>query len=307
MSHLKFKYEEIQLKDDYEGKVIATLITSENNKPNQKPVLYIHGFNDYFFHPHLTEELHKAGYNFYALELRKYGHSLLPHQHPNYCRDLHEYFEEISKALDIIHSENKSKVVLLGHSTGVLISAMYCNYGDNKHLIDALVLNSPFLDLNQNTLVKKIAIPLMGLIGKLFPWAYVTGGVSPFYAKSLHKDHYGEWDFNTDWKPIVSFPQYLSWLAAIRMAQDTLATKSALSIPVLVLVSNRFKNYNKWDPDLLKVDRVLKVDLIKNNGRKLGSNVTIIEIEDAVHDVFLSSEPVRNKAMKKMVNWLKNL
>ena len=91
----------LEFPDDYEGKVIATLIRSNENKDHRKSVLYLHGFNDYFFHPHLAEAFHRENYNFFALDLRKYGRSLLPHQHPNYCRDISEYYEEITTSLEI--------------------------------------------------------------------------------------------------------------------------------------------------------------------------------------------------------------
>ncbi|CAN0234057.1 unnamed protein product, partial [Chrysoparadoxa australica] len=80
-----FTKQTLEFPDDYEGKVIATLIRSNENIKGRKSILYIHGFNDYFFHPHLAEGFHNNDYNFFALELRKYGRSLLPHQHPNYC------------------------------------------------------------------------------------------------------------------------------------------------------------------------------------------------------------------------------
>ncbi len=106
--HLTENYtsEIIELKPDYEGKVHAVLTSSNQNTGNRKSVLYIHGFVDYFFHPHLGEQFNQNGFDFYALDLRKYGRSLMPHQHPNYCRDIEEYFEEISIAIRKIKIEN---------------------------------------------------------------------------------------------------------------------------------------------------------------------------------------------------------
>ena len=85
-----FDLETISLKDDYEGKVIATLIKSKSNTGNRKSVLYIHGFVDYFFHPHVAQKFNDNGFDFYALDLRKYGRSLLKHQHASYCKSLDE-------------------------------------------------------------------------------------------------------------------------------------------------------------------------------------------------------------------------
>ena len=105
-----FTKQTLEFPDDYEGKVIAIFIRSNKNIKGRKSVLYIHGFNDYFFHPHLAQEFHNSDYNFFALDLRKYGRSLLPHQHPNYCKDISEYYEEITESLQIISKENGNDI-----------------------------------------------------------------------------------------------------------------------------------------------------------------------------------------------------
>ena len=92
----------LNLPDDYDGKVIATLIRKKAAIATQKAVLYIHGFADYYFQKEMAEQFNQQGYNFYALDLRKYGRSKLPHQKLFYVRDLLEYEEEIHKALEII-------------------------------------------------------------------------------------------------------------------------------------------------------------------------------------------------------------
>ena len=40
--------------------------------------------------------------------------------------------------------------------------------------------------------------------------------VTGFYARSLHRDHEGEFEFNLDWKPVESWPVYAGWLRAVR-------------------------------------------------------------------------------------------
>ncbi len=86
---------DIKLKDDYEGVVKAVLIASNNNTGNRRSVLYLHGYIDYFFHPHLGEEFNNNGFDFFALDLRKYGRALMKHQYPNYCKDLSKPLCEI--------------------------------------------------------------------------------------------------------------------------------------------------------------------------------------------------------------------
>lgn len=44
-----FVQQTIQMPDDYEGKVIITIVRKEAALPTTKAILYVHGFNDYFF------------------------------------------------------------------------------------------------------------------------------------------------------------------------------------------------------------------------------------------------------------------
>ena len=91
-------YEQMTLNfaDDYDGKVIATLVRKKAAQATKKAVLYIHGFSDYFFQTEMAEQFNQHGYDFYALDLRKYGRSKLPHQKFYYVLDLREYDAEIA-------------------------------------------------------------------------------------------------------------------------------------------------------------------------------------------------------------------
>ncbi|MEP1151328.1 MAG: alpha/beta hydrolase [Balneola sp.] len=300
-----FTKQTLEFPDDYEGKVIATLVRSNNNVKGRKSVLYIHGFNDYFFHPHLAEGFHDHEYNFFALDLRKYGRSLLPHQHPNYCKDISEYYEEITESLSIIKKENDSEIIVLGHSTGGLIASMYSNFGDRSDLISALLLNSPFFDFNISETERKINLFFARIISLIMPYANKSKPLSSLYNRSLLKDHYGEWDFNLNWKPEKGFPAYFKWLLAIHSAQEKIRSSSNISIPVLIMHSNSSSIPKKWSPDILGMDIVLNVEHIKETGKKLGKKVTFLAVENAMHDIFLSKKEVREKAFNEMINWLK--
>ena len=134
----------LSLEDDYDGKVIATLIRRKSQTSATKAILYIHGFNDYFFQDQMAKRFNNEGYNFYALDLRKYGRSLLSHQKLNNVRSLLEYDEEISKALQIIKLESNNQVILMGHSTGGLIVTNYAWNHLNSQLFHGIICNSPF-------------------------------------------------------------------------------------------------------------------------------------------------------------------
>ena len=168
----------LRFPNDYDGQVYATLIRRRASQPTQRAVLYIHGFTDYFFQVHLADEFTARGYNFYALDLRKYGRSLQGAIHPNYCRNVSEYFSEISAALRIIIEQDCNHwVVLNGHSTGGLISALYADHGEEHQRIQALVLNSPFFDFNLNRL-ELIMVRALASLATALPFARfpVPGG-----------------------------------------------------------------------------------------------------------------------------------
>ena len=294
----------LQLNPDYEGEVIAVLTSSNFNKGNRKSVLYLHGYVDYFFHPHLGEKFNQNDFDFYALDLRKHGRSLLPHQHPNYCKEIEEYFEEISIAIQKIKNESTS-VFLLAHSTGGLTASLYMNSGNKRDLIDGLILNSPFLDFNQSKLEKMFSVFVAKVISRFSDYAKIEGALSPVYAQSVHKDFKGEWDFNLDWKPIKGFPTYFKWVAAIDRAQIKLKT-SNIKVPILVMHSSGSIKTSEYSDEVMSNDIVLNIEDIKSVGKNLGDKVTILEIDSAQHDIFLSSEAVREEGFDKMFDWLSN-
>src|SRR6185369_10873251 len=116
-----FESLELPAPDDYDGRVVATLVRLPAGDAPRGAVLYVHGFVDYFFQRHMAERFAAEGYAFYALDLRKHGRSLLSHQHANFCKDLSEYYADITAALDAIGAP----VLLAGHSTGGLVCALY--------------------------------------------------------------------------------------------------------------------------------------------------------------------------------------
>ena len=94
-----FETKSFAFPDDYDGPVTATLVRLAAPHAPRGAVLYVHGFIDYFFQRHLAERFAQEGYAFHAVDLRKHGRSLLPHQHPCFCRSLSEYYADISRAL----------------------------------------------------------------------------------------------------------------------------------------------------------------------------------------------------------------
>jgi alpha-beta hydrolase superfamily lysophospholipase len=297
--------ETIKLMPDYGGEVKATLVSSKFNLGNRKSVLYLHGYVDYFFQAHLGEKFNANHFDFYALDLRKYGRSLLAHQHPNYCKGISEYYEEITIALRQIHESGNGDVFLLGHSTGGLIASNYMNDGQEKYLIKGLILNSPFLDFNQNGFQMAIVCLAAKLITSIFPYAKVDGALSPAYAQSIHKNFYGEWDYNLEWKP-TTLPTYFAWLLAVQKGHKRLVN-SNIEVPILVIHSNASSEISTFSEEAMSKDIVLDINKMKKVAAKLAKQVTLLEIENGQHDLFLSRRSVREKAFNEMFMWLNNI
>lgn len=62
------------------------------------------------------------------------------------------------------------------------------------------------------------------------------------------------------------------------------------------------ENFNEYYSDL--ADVLLNVTTMRRAAATLSTSVTMYEIENAIHDVFLSKLPIREKAFKLMFQWL---
>src|SRR5207302_11412855 len=139
-----------------------------------RAVLYLHGYVDYFFQTHVADFFVDRGVHFYALDLRKYGRSLLPHQTPNFVRDISEYFPELDQAVRIIHEENGHERLLVNaHSTGGLITALWAHRVRAEGLVDAIFLNSPFFQFNVPWLTRQTVGPLSTAVARMRPYATI--------------------------------------------------------------------------------------------------------------------------------------
>ena len=195
-----YQQQTISMPDDYEGKTVSTLVRKAEPQTGRRAILYIHGYNDYFFQAQLGDSVVAHGYNFYALDLRKYGRSLLPNQDAFYCRSLDEYFADIDTAIALIQKEGSREIILMGHSTGGLISSYYLKHHPQAPVV-GLALNSPFLDWNFGWFMESVAIPTVSFLGKFFPdWIIQGTSGDASYAKSLLQTFKGEWTFDTSLK-----------------------------------------------------------------------------------------------------------
>lgn len=295
--------ETISLPPDEEGPVVATLVVRRAAQPTSKAVLHVHGFCDYFFQTAYAEWWNERGYDFYAVDLRKYGRSLRPHQTPNYVTDLRQHFPELDAAFQrVAERDGHDHVVISAHSTGGLISSLWAN--ERKPKIAGMALNSPWLDMQGGRLVQGLGTSVIKQVGARQPTRQIPRAVDGVYGRSLHVDHDGEWMFNTDWKPLDSFPVTFGWLRAIRLGHDELHRGLEVGCPALVLSSTGTRWPRAMAEDAHDFDIVLEVPQIRQWATALGSHVTYVAIEGARHDVVLSREGPRKKAYAELDRWL---
>ncbi|NJN15205.1 MAG: alpha/beta hydrolase [Oscillochloris sp.] len=297
----------LMLPDRYEGMVPATLVRRRAETPTRRAVLYVHGFADYFFQSHMAEQFIAAGYHFYALDLRRCGRSLRPGQLPNYIDQLREYDDELNVAIEVLYGdEGVDWLLLSGHSTGGLIASLYGHHGRRRTWVDAFFLNSPFFAFNQTALLRAILLPAIVGVSRVAP-GLVVSGLGENYGRSIHRSHYGEWDFDLAWKPLAGVQARAAWVRAVHEGQSQLARGLKIAQPILLMHSDRSVRGMRWSDDLRQADAVLNVADMRRLASKLGSQVSTIEIAGGLHDLVLSAEPVRSRVFGELFAWLRQL
>jgi alpha-beta hydrolase superfamily lysophospholipase len=295
----------LALGEDDEGAVTATLVTRRADQPTGAAVLYVHGFVDYFFQTHLADFFVAKGIDFYALDLRKYGRSLQPHHTPNFCCDLREYYGELDEAVRIIRAEDgHDRLLVNGHSTGGLLAALWAHDRRADDVVDALFLNSPFLDLNAPPLVKKFVTPVAVQLGRYRPRADLRLGLNQVYGRSIHRDHEGEWEYDLAWKPVQAFPVRAGWLRAIRQGHARVHNGLDIAVPVFVACSTVSYKLARWGDAARAADSVLDVDHIARWTPALGRHTTLVRVEGGMHDLTLSPAPVRTALFAAVERWM---
>jgi len=297
----------LPLAPDDDGPLCATLVRRHRTETTRRAVLYVHGFVDYFFQTHVADAFAKAGWDFYALDLRRYGRSLRGGNRPNYTTNLSHYDEELSLAIDIVRREEEhDTLVLLGHSTGGLITSWYMHRGALRNDVQGLVLNSPFFDFAIPA-SRRIKLKVATLLGSIIPSASDPKAVSRWYGDSLFKEHHGEWTYDLRWKPLLGFPAYFGWVRAVRKVQVRLAKGLSIASPVLLLhAGSSLLAEDEWKDAYLANDIVLDVEHMKGRGPGIGRDVTLQNFPDGVHDLFLSRRSVRDDVLHSTLTWLES-
>jgi alpha-beta hydrolase superfamily lysophospholipase len=307
-----FEQAPLETSDGAVATLVRYLPSTSESTPRKVAILYLHGFTDYFFHPHVAQALAEAGYAFYALDLRGYGRSMQAHVEaggdPNMVNEVGVHARDLDAAAEVIRAQGHEKLVLLAHSMGGLVGTLWANGArpDSGLRADALILNAPWFDLNESEFLRGPGTAAVSLLAELVPRAEV-GGVEPHYHKALHQDlGGGEWKFNLDWKPAHGFPVQAAWFSSIRRAHKRIMSGLVdLRIPVLVLASTRSGSAKVWHPEVLTTDSVLNVEHMAAGASQIGTDVTFVQIPGGAHDLALSRGSAREEYLATILKWLK--
>ena len=310
----------LPLRPDSQGDAVATLVRrtarpgpdADADSPSGAPrsrraVLYVHGYVDYFFQAHLGDFWADLGYDFYALDLRGHGRSLLEHQLANYSTDLAVHAEELDLAVRILRTEEGHDVVVgNGHSTGGLLLVLWCHARRGRPagpVLDALVLNSPWFDLNRGWWDRVVTTRSVDAVGRVAP-RLVVGQVAQHYGEHLHQGSGGAWDYDLTWKPHTGFGVRAGWFRTIRRAHRAIARGLAVDVPVLVLASTESGPHDRWHDALDRTDSVLGVEDMVRLAPNVGPDVTVLRVPGGIHDLALSPEPARTAYFDSVRRWL---
>ena len=295
---------------DGEGDIGAVLVRRQPGADEvvHGAVLYVHGFSDYFFQTELADFFAGRGLAFYALDLRKCGRARRPGQTAHYVSNLAFYDDELERALAAITELHPGAPVLLAaHSTGGLILPLWLDRRRAKEgvaPVTGLVLNSPWFDLQVYPAARRAVLTqALRVLARVAPFRTLKQepGV---YGDSLHVSARGEWEFDVELKPLAGFPVPFGWLNAVRRGQVRLHPGLQIGVPSLVLRSDRTDLSGKYSDLSDRADLVLDVEQIAGRSGCLGDKNTIVTIDGARHDVFLSLPEVRARAYAAVGEWL---
>lgn len=217
-----------------------TIIKKENyeilyrkKEDNNKMLLWLPDYNDYYYHFHVGNLLLNLGYDIYIINMPNYDSNF-------YTNNLNEHISIISKEMIDLNKNYKRKV-LYGHGLGGLVALHYIIR--NRFIFDGLVLNGPLLDFyydNRFEYLMKSFYTFIGLPyreGRFKPETIIRPNIKlpNLYQLDIQKRYYRE-------KEKLYFdipPLYAGWSKTVFDFQQFIQQNQFyLRIPILVLTSD---------------------------------------------------------------------
>lgn len=321
------------LPPDDEGEVVATLVR-HNPKADPQAIktgytgdpkfalLYVHGWNDYYFQRELARHVSAAGGAFYAVDLRKYGRSLRPHQSHGFMKDIRVYDQDLRAAFLQIRKEQGTQLplLLMGHSTGGLTACLWAHR--HPRMLAGLVLTSPWLEMRNSAPFRWAVTPVLAAFTKRDPKLQVMGAGHSMYGQSIDgwspemgqlpsylepwKDDpsVAGWKLVPQWKVREGVPLLAGFMNAVGRAQSRIYSGLDIQCPIFFTASTSSpKSLKEWSNDFFYQDIVLYADVLVERGAHLGNNITMRRIPTK-HDPLLSFPPQRQEYWRAFHKWI---
>ncbi|WP_062519236.1 alpha/beta hydrolase [Demequina silvatica] len=279
-----------------DGPLTRTLIRRAATPERPRAVaVIVHGYNDYFFATHLSDELAAAGCVVYAVDMRRAGRSLQPGNQPHHIAHIDELGDDIADATAAARDDALARglgdlaVVVHAHSTGALAAAVWASDRPDPALA-ALVLDGPFFGLAL-TAPRRALMRAMPTVARFTPGTVMDPARSPYTAGLLQRG----WVFDVAWKSPEGVGATAGWLAATRAAQSRAAAGLHIRVPVLLASSDSTGPDRLDNPLHASQDTVVDVAATARVATLLGDRVQPVVIEGAIHDLALSAEGPRTR------------
>lgn len=96
---------------------------------------------------------------------------------------------------------------------------------------------------------------------------------------------------------------YSGWIRAVNNYQKIIIYKKLkIAIPILILnCSASIKSYEQE-----KGDSIININHIEKYSKNIGSNIKLVKIKNAIHDVLCSENEPRLNAIKELFNLMRN-
>lgn len=119
--------------------------------PKEKgAIVFSHGFSEsHSKYAELAYNLYENGYSVYILDHRGHGKSGRETNNPVkvHVNKFNDYVEDLGRFVDeVVKPDQPKKVILMGHSMGAPISALYA--AKNSHKIDGVVVSAPMFKID---------------------------------------------------------------------------------------------------------------------------------------------------------------
>lgn len=311
----------VHLGEDAEGEIVATFVRKNPSqlslqqrwrrwhysmRGHRLAIMYVHGWNDYFYRRHASEYWESLGIPFYAVDLRKFGRSYRSYQTPGYIEDLHDYRLEFNALRDqIVKEQGKDvRILMIAHSQGGLSASLWID-SERPHHVEALALNSPWLELQGNRMFRLLSTPVVQMYRLRGGKTIMPMRDPGFYARCIKRSTGGEWDYlDHPLNPDVEFLPRAGWMQAIYNGQDEIAKNLDIQIPVLVCTSDKsMMLQTTWDEDMREADSVLDITAIRQAALHLGDVVALATIRGGLHDLSMSKPDARRKYFRIVTTW----